>query len=134
MSNIEEKSLRVIEFSGSQIDWEFWSAKFLARASSRGYCELLERDEKLPSKSDYLSAKSADPQSPDQKKTILLYEVGCKTFNELLLSILHVGDAGRTAFLVVQQSTNTANPCGDPVLAWTKLDAKYKTKNASKYI
>ncbi len=36
MSNIEEISVRIIEFSGKQADWDGWSEKFLARAKRRG--------------------------------------------------------------------------------------------------
>ena len=50
MSKIEEKSIRVIEFSGKEDDWKYWSVKFLARADLRGFGELLIGEEKLPTK------------------------------------------------------------------------------------
>ena len=37
----DEKSIRIIEFSGSQSDWDGWSEKFLARAENKGYRKLL---------------------------------------------------------------------------------------------
>ena len=88
----------------------------------------------MPTRSEYLTAAAIDPPTPESKKTVKLYQAGNNAYNELLLSILHVGDAGRTAFLVVQQRVTTDNPRGDTVLAWTKLNAKYKPKNALKYI
>ena len=106
----------------------------MARASSRGYRELLEGDEKLPTKAEYLVAVATDPLTPQAKTTIKAYENGSKAYDELLLSISHVGDAGRTAFSVVQQSVTTENLGDDAVLAWTKLNEKYKPKNAPKYI
>ena len=37
----EEKSIRIIEFSGKQSDWDGWSEKFLAKAEHKGYKKLL---------------------------------------------------------------------------------------------
>ena len=37
----EEKSIRIIAFSGKQNDWRVWSQKFLAVAEKRGYRKVL---------------------------------------------------------------------------------------------
>ena len=41
MPSTDEKSLRVIEFSGSAKDWEVWSEKFKARGKRKGNTKLL---------------------------------------------------------------------------------------------
>ena len=41
MPSTDEKSLRVIKFSGSAKDWEIWSEKFKARGKRKGYTKLL---------------------------------------------------------------------------------------------
>ena len=41
MPSTDEKSLRVIKFSGSAKDWEVWSEKFKARGKRKGYTKLL---------------------------------------------------------------------------------------------
>ncbi len=84
MSKIEEKSIRVINFSGNDEDWEYWSVKFEARADLRGFGELLTGDKNFLTKSEFTTAKAADPQTPTTEEIINLYEQGKKGFKELL--------------------------------------------------
>ncbi len=37
-----EDSIKIIKFSGKQEDYTYWAEKFLARASIKGYDEILE--------------------------------------------------------------------------------------------
>ncbi len=74
MSKIKEKSIRVINFSGNDKDWEYWSVKFEARVDLRGFGEHLTGDEKLPTKSEYTTTKAVDPQTPETKGIINLYD------------------------------------------------------------
>jgi hypothetical protein len=62
----EEKSIRVIEFSGKRSDWKIWSRKFLARANRKGYKALLEGKEAIPKVSEY-SALAASSDADDKK-------------------------------------------------------------------
>ena len=64
MSKIEERTIRVIEFSGKEDDWKYWLIKFLARADLRGFGELLIGEEKLPTKSEFALAEIVDPATP----------------------------------------------------------------------
>ncbi len=73
MSKIEEKSIRVIKFSGKEDDWKYWSVKFLARADLHGFGELLIGEEKLPTKSEFALAEILDPTTPKSKETIRLF-------------------------------------------------------------
>ena len=68
MSNIEEKSVRIIEFSGKQADWDGWSKKFLARAKHRGYKGLLLGRDKVPTQEQLVLAETS---SSDSDKKIL---------------------------------------------------------------
>ncbi len=68
MSGIEEKSVRIIEFSGKQLDWDGWSQNFLARAKRRGYKGLLLWKDKVPMQEHLDLAESS---SSDSDKKIL---------------------------------------------------------------
>ena len=37
----DEKSIRIITFSGKETDWRMWKLRFLAKASHNGYRNLL---------------------------------------------------------------------------------------------
>ena len=134
MSKIEEKSIRVIEFSGKEDDWKYWSVKILARADLRGFGELLIGEEKLPTKSEYTSAASIDPATPESKETIRLYNLGKKAFDELVLSCNTTTPAGRTAFSLISECRTPDNPKGDATSAWEKLKHKYEPSTAPSYI
>ena len=71
MSKIEERTIRVIEFSGKEDDWKYWSVKSLARADLRGFGELLTGEKKLPTKSEFTTAVSVNPATSDSKATVL---------------------------------------------------------------
>ena len=55
----EEKgttSIKVIPFSGKDVDWPVWSEKFFARARQKGYKKILLVKEVVPVDSADLSA------------------------------------------------------------------------------
>ena len=58
MSVVEEKSLKVIAFSGKQDDWKFWEVKFLARARRKGFRETLLGKETIPKNDENLTSTS----------------------------------------------------------------------------
>ena len=43
-TNTDERSIRVISFSGKKTDWDMWEEKFLARARRRGFKQVLVTD------------------------------------------------------------------------------------------
>ena len=43
MTKVEEKSIRVLEFTGRHEDWKVWSVKFLARGNKNTANVELER-------------------------------------------------------------------------------------------
>ena len=99
--NSEEKSLRVIEFSGKKQDWKFWSRKFLARANQHGYKKLIEGMVKVPTQTAYETACRKDETTPSHKKTIANYNLSVRAFKDLILSINGETKAGRVAFKLV---------------------------------
>ena len=48
----EDKAIRVIAFSGKQIDWTVWEEKFLAKANLKGYKKILLGNEIAPKDGD----------------------------------------------------------------------------------
>ena len=80
MSAIEEKTLKVIVFSGKQDDWKFWEVKFLARARRKGFRELLLGNKTIPKDSVKL-----DPNTPAEKAQIEIREENERTAREVLL-------------------------------------------------
>ena len=57
MPSTEEKSLRVIEFSGSAKDWEVWSEKFKAQGKRKGYTKLLVGRSEFPTLAELTAAE-----------------------------------------------------------------------------
>ena len=55
----EEKSIRIIEFSGKKSDYDGWREKFLAKAEYKGYRKLLlcKKDkvgyDRIPTEEEY---------------------------------------------------------------------------------
>ena len=69
-----EKNLRVIEFSGKKDDWKVWSRKWLARASMKGYKNVVIGKQKIPTKTEYEDALQKDTQNASDKSQIKNYE------------------------------------------------------------
>jgi len=82
MSAIEEKSLKVIVFSGKQDDWRFWEVKFLVHACCKGFRELLLGNVTIPKDSAILNAMVLA-----EKKQIDIRKANELAFEELVLSI-----------------------------------------------
>ena len=134
MSKLQEKSLRIIEFSGKKDDWKVWSVKWLARANRRGYKKLVNGPVPIPSESQYQSAVLVSEPSTTEKKRVELYEASIEAFEDLILSINGSTSAGRVAFELVHGSRTQDNPDGDVKLAWKRLVSKFEPKTAQSYI
>ena len=48
MGETDEKTIKVLQFSGKEEDWRMWSAKFMARANLRGFAEILNAKKIAP--------------------------------------------------------------------------------------
>ena len=105
----EEKSIRVISFSGKRSDWRVWSRKFLAVAEKRGYKKLLTGALELTSTSG-----TDDLQ------------LGVNAYNYLLLAMNE-----NISFGLVDEAKSVVCPDGDAVKAWQKLMKRFESKTSA---
>jgi len=106
----EEKSIRVLQFSGKAKHWEVWKTKFEAKADKNGYGDVLEG--KFPK----------DPNNiTDAEKAM---NKAC--YNELVLSITN---EDRVLLNILRNAKSTAFPKKCASTAWTKLVEKFETKS-----
>jgi len=122
MSEVDDKAIRVIVFSGKASEWPVWEAKFLAKASRKGYKKLLIGTEKAPPDSETLKESDVDK--------LRLRRANEMAYEELLLSIDGTKSSGRVAFNIVKLAKTDELPEGDAALAWKRLVNKYATKSA----
>jgi len=120
MSVVEEKSLKVIAFSGKQDDWKFWEVKFLTRARRKGFREILLGKETIPKDNEKF-----DLDKPDEKAKSKICEKNELAFEELVFSIDTTGGDGRVAFQAVCCCKNDDYKNGNAADAWARLTAKY---------
>ena len=93
--NEPSKSVRIIQFSGDQDDWNRWSKQFLAAATTRGYREVLK------------------PSDPTKKADATQ---NTHAYSELLLA-----SSEDVCFGIVKESVSNDFPDGDARLAWKNL-------------
>ena len=105
----EEKSIRIISFSGKRSDWRVWSRKFLAVAEKRGYKKVLTGALELTSTS------SAEDQ-----------QLGVNAYNDLLLAMTET-----ISFGLVDESKSAICPEGDAAKAWGKLMKRFESKTSA---
>ena len=89
MSTVDEKSIKVIEFSGK--DFKIWSRKFCARANRKGYLTLLRGTQAIPTLSEYIAAES-NSSNATNKITIKFWELNELAFEDIILSIKHTSN------------------------------------------
>ena len=132
MSNIEEKSVRIIEFGGKQADWDGWSEKFLARAKRRGYKGLLLGRDKVPTQEQLDLAETSSSDS--DKKILKLGELNELAYEDIVLSINHTTSSGKVAFSLIKNCKSDDFPEGNCKLAWERLVKKYEPHTAPKLL
>ena len=102
-----DETIKLISFSGKTDQWEFWEMKFLARASRKGYKEVLTMDEtKIPVE----TATSTDAD----KKIIKWNETA---YEDLVLSMDTEKKAGRVAFKIIKTCKTTKYENGNAAMA-----------------
>ena len=132
MPSTEEKSLRVIEFSGSAKDWVVWSEKFLARGKRKGYTKLLLGRVKIPTQDELTAAE--DGNTDAKKKVTNLGDLNELGYEDLILSINGETAGGKVAFSPVKNCKTPEFPEGNCKQAWDRLVNKYAPKTAASYI
>ena len=127
----KETSIKVLRFSGNKDQFLIWCEKFKAKAMIVGGLDILTGIEKMPSKADFEAALAKEDTSSitaEETKTLKNYRAGIKMFSQLILSVDTSKASGKVAFEHIKQSKTTANPDGDPYLAWQNLIKKYEAK------
>ena len=107
----DEKTIRILAFTGKKEDWNMWSEKFMAKASIRGFDEILEGTLKCP-KDDATNLNKKEETAKALNKI---------AFNELVLSATD----NVTASLIKSAKYGSIRK-GDAHDAWNKLKAKYE--------
>ena len=110
MSGNEEKAIRVITFTGKVKDWKMWSAQFLARASRKGFKDVLTGN-----------TKTVTTTTDAQGVTTKSIDAGIKKLNNLAYDELILSMTEDISFALVEEAKNDALPDGDAQLAWTNL-------------
>ena len=118
----DDKAIRILTFSGKEEDWRMWSAKFRAKASMRGYLEIL--DGKIVAPDD--SQLEASTVTEAMKKTAML---NCKAYNELVLSCVD-----ETCFAIIDEAKTSDHKYGDAKLAWDSLCLKFEPDTGTELV
>ena len=122
---------RTIVFGGNPEDWEAFYAQWIAINFDRGWSDILDGTEVVPTKSevDDAEAKSDSSKSNDDKALLKRHEKNVECFNMLLISMDASKHAGRLAFHLVNTCKKPEYPKGNSKMAWDKLISKYAPKN-----
>ena len=132
MPSIEEKSLHVIEFSGSTKDWDIWSEKFKAQERRKGYVKLLLGWAEIPTQDQLIAVE--DGKSESDKKVTQLGNLNELGYEDLICFINGESMAGKVAFNLVKNCKSTEFTEGNCKQAWDQLVNKYTPKTAPSYI
>jgi hypothetical protein len=115
-----ETSIKVIKFSGKNQDWITWQVKHLARASRKGYRDVLDGTVKIPTVTE---EASLDPTNDADK--IKLVAKNKEAYSDLILSMMDGTPHGNVAFEIVRQAVSADYPNGDAADAMTRLKERY---------
>lgn len=130
----EEKSLRVIPFSGKRSDWDGWSEKMLAKMEWLGCRKLLlcEKNEEgydvVPTKETIDEIEEKSSKNADDKKILKLQELNKIAYMHLVMSIDTSTHSGKPPFRLIKNTKTKVYPDGNCKLAWDRLVAKYARK------
>ena len=121
----DDKAIRVIAFSGKQVDWIVWEEKFLAKANSKGYRKILLGAEIAPKDDENFDESTEEGRLKKKAR-----EANEQAFTDLILSVDGSTANGRVAFNLIRLSKTKDMAYGDARLAWSRLQNKYATKSA----
>ena len=120
---------RTIVFGGNQEEWDAFYAQWLAINSHRGWSDILDGTEAVPTKTEVDAANAKTSLNNDDKDLLERHEKNVECFNMLLISMDASKHAGRLAFYLVNTCKRPEYPKGNSKLAWDKLISKYAPKN-----
>jgi hypothetical protein len=118
------KTIRILEFSGKEDDWDEWSEKFQEIASERGYHNIMIGTETAPSvtvNEDELTAANTDVYNDVQKKEIQTKQkANLKGYRDLQLL------TSGLSFTLVKLCKTTDLPQCDLYKAWQSLREEFE--------
>ena len=106
----EEKSIRVLTFSGKDEDWDMWSKKFLAMAQRKKYKNVLTGKTAIPKEDAVLT-------DDDEKKARQANE---KAYSDLILSC-----TDEVRFGLIESPVTNDSLSGHCSLTWKGLNGEY---------
>ena len=115
MTDLTEKTLRVIPFDGKAANWRMWSIKFSARAHGRGYLDVLKGTTTVPPHSQVLTDSATDKVLKAARDANLLM------YQDIICSC-----DDPVSFGIVDEAKTEELPDGDANLAWRNLKKKYE--------
>ena len=118
---MNEKSIRIVQFSGKKKEWRMWSKQFLAVAGKRYYKDIIDGNETVPEKSETLYLTTVEG-----KRKMKARKVKENGYHDLILA-----NQNPVAFNLVEKATSTDLPDGDSKMAWDSLKQKYESKTPS---
>ena len=118
---MEDKAIRVIEFSGEQKDWRLFSRKFLAKGGIKGYRNLLLGATAIPPASEVIDETNDAGKAKAEAKKRNVSAMGdlmLSVTNEVLLSIL-------------ENTISTEYPEGNCREVWKAFITKYEPRTGA---
>lgn len=124
MSEEGEKAIRILQFSGKKDDWLMWADKFMAKATIRGYDDILN--------GKLLATGELDEDGTTKKLSageVKANELNKKAYNELILSC-----SDKISFGIVKSSKTKHLPKGDAKEAWSNLKTRYEPNTGTELL
>jgi gag-polypeptide of LTR copia-type len=115
----------VVKFSGKRQDWIAWQVQHLARSTRKGYREVIDGKEKIPTKSE---EASLDPKNDADK--IKIVAKNKEAYSDLILSMMYRTPHGNVAFNIVRQAVSADYPNGNAADAFARLKKRYQPDTA----
>ena len=124
MAEDGEKAIRILQFNGKKEDWLMWADKFLAKATIRGYDEVLEG--KLLATGELEEDGTIRKLSKSEEKA---NDLNKKAYNELILSC-----SDKISFGIVKSTKTKHLPKEDAKEAWSKLKTRYEPNTGTELL
>ena len=119
MSEKDEKTIRILQFSSKDEDRRMWSAKFMAKAKLKGFYEILKGTKKAPN----------DSVAKDNEENKKLANMNDKAYNELVLSCVD-----ETSSSIVDGAKTSELAKGDVKLAWNELKLRFEPETGTELV
>ena len=140
MSNINEKAIRIVAFSGKSVDYRMWAARFMAAAHVKSYSKCLLQDlskceeieqavrDAVVSREDAEDARMKAKKKVKDGLSAEDIEIVMKAYTDIMLAC-----TDEINFGIVFNAKSWLFPEGDAYLAWVRLRAKHQpTTNSQK--